>query len=97
MASLSLPMRRHLAVVDDDGNGATGDSIEDNCDSVTNVNNDDDYDGEMDDYDDGNDGDADGNGTMDDNNNDNDGNVDGDGAMDDNDDDNGNDCDGRQR
>ena len=40
MASLPLPMRRRLAVVDDDGNGATGDSIDDNCNSVTNVNND---------------------------------------------------------
>ena len=40
MALLPLPMRRRLAVVDDDGDGATGDSIDDNCDSVTNVNND---------------------------------------------------------
>ncbi len=35
MALLLLPMNRCLAVVDNDG-----DSIEDNCDSVTNVNND---------------------------------------------------------
>ncbi len=40
LASLPLPMRRCLAVVDDDDDGATGDSIEDNCDSATNVNND---------------------------------------------------------
>jgi hypothetical protein len=33
MASLQLPMRRRLAVVNDDGDGATGDSIDDNCDS----------------------------------------------------------------
>ncbi len=33
-------MCRCLAVVDDDGNGATGDSIGDNCNSVTKVNND---------------------------------------------------------
>ncbi len=33
-------MRRRLAVVDDDGNGVTGNSINDNCDSVTNDNND---------------------------------------------------------
>ena len=40
MASLPLSMRRRLADVDDDGDGATGDSIDDNCDSATNVNND---------------------------------------------------------
>jgi hypothetical protein len=40
MASLSLPMLRCLAVVNDDGNGATGDSIDDNCDSAKNVNTD---------------------------------------------------------
>jgi hypothetical protein len=33
MVLLQLPMRRRLAVVNDDGNGATGDSIDDNCDS----------------------------------------------------------------
>ena len=49
MALLPLLMRRRLAVVDNDGDGATGDSIMDNCDSTTNVNNDDDYYGEMDD------------------------------------------------
>ncbi len=37
MVSLPLPMCRRLAVVDDDGDSATGDSIDDNCDSVTNV------------------------------------------------------------
>ncbi len=47
---MPLPMRRHLAVVDDDGHGAMGDgamgdgamgdSIDDNCDSATNINND---------------------------------------------------------
>ncbi len=40
MALLPLPMRRHLAVVDDDGDGATDDSIDNNCDSATNINND---------------------------------------------------------
>jgi len=40
MVSLPLPKRRRLAVVNDDGNGATGDSIDNNCDSVTNVNTD---------------------------------------------------------
>jgi len=40
MALLPLPMRRRLAVVDDDGDGATGDSIDDNCDSATIVNTD---------------------------------------------------------
>jgi len=40
MALLPLPMRRRLAVDDDDGDGATGDSIDDNCNSATNVNND---------------------------------------------------------
>ena len=40
MASLPLPMHRHLTVVNDDGNGASGNSIVDNCDSATNVNND---------------------------------------------------------
>ena len=34
MALLPLPMRRRLAVVNDDGEGATGDSIDDNCDSA---------------------------------------------------------------
>ena len=91
MASLPLLMRMRLAVVDDDGGGAMGDSIKDNCDSATNVNNNNYYDGEMDDYDDGNDGNADGDGTMNDNDDDNDGNVDGDGAMDNNDNDNDND------
>ena len=33
-------MRRHLVVVDDDGDGATGGSINNNCDSASNVNND---------------------------------------------------------
>ena len=33
-------MRRHLAVDDDDGHGAMGDSIDDNCDSAMNINND---------------------------------------------------------
>ena len=91
MALLPLPMRRRLAVVNDDGNGATGDSIEDNCDSATNINNNDDYDGAMDDYDDGNDRDVDGDGAMGDNNDDNNGDVDENGTMDDNDDDNDND------
>jgi len=36
-ASLPLPMRGRLAVVNNDGDGATGDSIDDNCDSATNV------------------------------------------------------------
>ncbi len=49
MVLLPLPTRRRLAVVDDDGNGALGDILEDNCDSATNVNNNDDYDGERDD------------------------------------------------
>ncbi len=40
MASFPLPMHRHLTVVNDDGNGATGNSIVDNCDSAMNVNND---------------------------------------------------------
>jgi hypothetical protein len=40
MASLPLPMRRRLAIVDNDGDGATGNSINDNCDSALNVNND---------------------------------------------------------
>ena len=40
LASLPLPMRRRLAVVDDVGDGATGNSIDNNCDSATNVNND---------------------------------------------------------
>ena len=38
MELLLLPMRRHLAVVGDDGDGVTGDSIVDKSDSVTNVN-----------------------------------------------------------
>ena len=33
MASLPLLMRRRLAVVNDDGDGAAGDSIDDNCNS----------------------------------------------------------------
>jgi len=33
-------MCRHLAVVDDDGGGVTGNSINNNCDSAMNVNND---------------------------------------------------------
>jgi hypothetical protein len=37
---LPLPMCRHLAIVDNDGDGAMGDSIDDNCDSATNINND---------------------------------------------------------
>jgi len=37
MASLPLPMHRCLAIVDDDGDGAMGDSIDDNCNSATNV------------------------------------------------------------
>jgi len=42
MASLPLPMQMHrrLAVVNDDGNGATGNSIDDNCDSAMKVNTD---------------------------------------------------------
>ncbi len=42
MASLPLPMPMHrrLAVVNDDGNGATGNSIDDNCDSAMKVNTD---------------------------------------------------------
>jgi hypothetical protein len=40
MVLLPLPMRRRLAIVDNDGNGATGDSIDNNCDSAMNVNND---------------------------------------------------------
>ena len=56
MALLPLPMRRRLAVVDDDGNGATGNSIDNNCDSATNINND--GDGTVDD--DINDNDCDG-------------------------------------
>ena len=40
MASLLLPMCRRLAIVDNDGDGATGNSINDNCDSASNVNND---------------------------------------------------------
>jgi hypothetical protein len=38
MALLPSPKRRCLAVVGDDGDGATGDSIDDSCDSTTNVN-----------------------------------------------------------
>jgi hypothetical protein len=38
MALLLLPKRRCLAVVGDDGDGATGDSIDDNCNSTMNVN-----------------------------------------------------------
>jgi len=33
-------MRRRLAVVDNDGDNATGDSINNNCDGALNVNND---------------------------------------------------------
>ena len=40
MVSLPLPMRRRLAVVDNDGDNATGDSINNNCDGASNVNND---------------------------------------------------------
>ncbi len=40
MALLPLPVLRCLAVVNDDGDGATGDSIDDNYGSVMNVNND---------------------------------------------------------
>ena len=40
IALLPLPMRGRLAVVDDHGDGATGDSMDDNCDSATNVNTD---------------------------------------------------------
>jgi hypothetical protein len=40
MASLPLPMHRRLAIVYDDGDGVTGNSINDNCDSATNINND---------------------------------------------------------
>ncbi len=40
VALLPLPMSRRLAVVNDDGEGTTGDSIDDNCDSALNVNND---------------------------------------------------------
>jgi len=47
MASLPLPMHRRLAVVDDDGDGTTDDSINVNYDIATNVNND--GDGAMDD------------------------------------------------
>jgi hypothetical protein len=38
LASLLLPMHRRLAIVDD-GDGATGNSINNNCDSATNVKN----------------------------------------------------------
>jgi hypothetical protein len=40
MALLPLLMHRHLAIVNDDGNGATSNSIVDNCDSATNIDND---------------------------------------------------------
>ena len=40
MASLPLPKRRRLAVVNNDGDGAMGNIINDNCDSATNVNTD---------------------------------------------------------
>jgi hypothetical protein len=40
MPSLPLPMRRRLAIVVDDGDGTTGNSINNNCDSATNINND---------------------------------------------------------
>ena len=38
MALLPLPKRRCLAAVGDDGDGATGNSIDDRCDGTTNVN-----------------------------------------------------------
>jgi len=41
MTSLLSPMRMRLAIVGNDGTGATGDSINDNCNSATIVNNDD--------------------------------------------------------
>ena len=49
MASLLLllPMRRRLAIVDNDGDSTTGNSIDDNYDKATNINND--YDGATDD------------------------------------------------
>jgi hypothetical protein len=37
MVLLPLPMRRRLVIVDDDGDGVRGNSITDNCDSVTNI------------------------------------------------------------
>ena len=40
MVSLQLSMRRRLAVVDEEIGGATGDSIDDNCDSAMSVKND---------------------------------------------------------
>jgi hypothetical protein len=40
MALVPLPMCRRLAIVDNNGDGATGDSIDNNCDSATNINND---------------------------------------------------------
>ncbi len=41
IALLSLLMRRRLAVANDGGNSSMGDNINDNCNSATNVNNDD--------------------------------------------------------
>ena len=75
MASLPLPMCRRLAVVDDDGDGVTGDSF----DGAMDGGDDDDYyyDGVIDDYDDGNDNDVDGDGAMDDKDDDNGNDCDG--------------------
>ena len=84
-------MRRRLAIVDDDGDGMTGDSIDDNCDSATNVNTDNSFgDNDGDDAtgnDDDDDDDVDGNGAADDDINDDDCN----GAMDGNYNDDGDD------
>jgi hypothetical protein len=91
MALLPLQMRRRLAIVDDDGDGMTGDSIDDNCDSATNVNTDNSFgDNDGDDAtgnDDDDDDDVDGNGAADDDINDDDCN----GAMDGNYNDDGDD------
>jgi hypothetical protein len=38
MALLPLPKRRCFAVIGDDGDSGTGDSINDSCDSTTKVN-----------------------------------------------------------
>ncbi len=103
MASFMLPMHRRLAIVHYDGDGATGDSINDNYNSATNVNNDgngaadddindDNCDGAMD-------GDYDNNkedGAMDDYDDGDNNNVDVDGTMEDNDDNDGDHCNGRQ-
>ena len=59
MASLPSPMRRHLAVVHNDGDGATGNSIDDDGKGAMydNINNNDDYDGATgDEFDDDGDG-----------------------------------------